>query len=350
MYTIIGADQREYGPVSEEQIAQWIAQGRADARTRARAGEGGEWKPLSEFPEFAAALAARRSLARTAPPPKIGAADVERMAAEILTRDYRLDIGDCFSRSWKLVRQDFWVLVGGTAVAVVLSSLLGFVPVLGVPAAVVLAFVLQGGVHWMFLQRLRGKPADIGAVFAGFSLAFVPLLLAGVVAHVLIGLGFLLLLLPGIYLLVAWRMFVPLLIIDRGLEFWPAMELSRKVVTRHWWLCFGFFLLAWLVGFLGLLACGVGIFLTMPISAGALVCAYEDIFGKAEQEQLPATTAGPGLSSEIPSAPAPAPAPASASAPAAPAEVGPAAVAAPADANPAASAPADSGPPAGAPG
>lgn len=56
MYKIIGADQKEYGPVTAEKIQQWIAQGRVNAQTRVQ-GEGGEWKALGEFPEFATALA-----------------------------------------------------------------------------------------------------------------------------------------------------------------------------------------------------------------------------------------------------------------------------------------------------
>jgi hypothetical protein len=55
MYKIVGADQREYGPVTDEQLRQWIAEGRANAQTIVRFGDG-PWKPLSEFPEFAAAL------------------------------------------------------------------------------------------------------------------------------------------------------------------------------------------------------------------------------------------------------------------------------------------------------
>ena len=299
MYKIIGADQKEYGPVAAEQVRKWIAEGRANAQTRARAGESDDWKPLSDFPEFADALAA---LAPVAPSSqrKTAAWDAERLAAEIIAADYRVDIGDCFSRSWNLVKENFWLLAGATAVALLISAASGFIPVLGVPAAVLLAFVLQGGLHRLFLQRLRGKSAEIGEVFAGFSLAFVPLLLAGITAHLLIAVGVALCILPGIYLLVAWRMFVPLLIIDKGLEFWPAMELSRKVVTRHWGHCFGLFLLAWLVGFLGLLACGVGIFFTLPIAVGALVYAYEDIFG----------TRAPtgGLIAPAPAGPAPTPA------------------------------------------
>lgn len=362
MYKIIGADGQEYGPVPEDQIRKWIGEGRADARTRARSGEAEAWKPLSEFPEFAAALAARRAMVA---PPRIGSAETDSWTAEILARDYRLDIGDCFSRSWQLIQQEFWMLVGGTAVAVVLSSLLGFVPVLGIPAAVLLAFVLQGGVHWLFLQRLRGRPADMSAVFAGFGPAFLPLLLAGLVAHVLIGLGFFMLVLPGIYLAVSWRMFVPLLIIDKGLDFWPAMEVSRKVVTRHWWVCFGLFLLAWLVGFLGAAACLVGVFVTLPIAAGAIVCAYEAIFGG----QVPGP--GPGRLAPVPEPAPPAPMPPAPSpAPEAPTPVPPAPAApppappesapspaeaptvpptntAPADTPPMPSTPPDWGPPAG---
>jgi hypothetical protein len=57
MYKIIGADQKEYGPVTGEGIRNWIMEGRANAQTLAQV-EGGPWKPLSSFPEFAPALSA----------------------------------------------------------------------------------------------------------------------------------------------------------------------------------------------------------------------------------------------------------------------------------------------------
>lgn len=52
MYTIIGGDGREYGPVSAEQIRAWLAAGRADLETKAKAEGTLEWKPLGDFPEF----------------------------------------------------------------------------------------------------------------------------------------------------------------------------------------------------------------------------------------------------------------------------------------------------------
>jgi hypothetical protein len=52
MYRIIGADGNQYGPISADQLRQWIAEGRANAQTKILAEGTTEWKPLSEFPEF----------------------------------------------------------------------------------------------------------------------------------------------------------------------------------------------------------------------------------------------------------------------------------------------------------
>lgn len=65
MYKIVGGDQKEYGPVTSDQVREWIATGRANGQTLANF-EGSAWKPLSTFPEFADAL--RTALPPTLPP------------------------------------------------------------------------------------------------------------------------------------------------------------------------------------------------------------------------------------------------------------------------------------------
>lgn len=65
MYKIIGADGREYGPVTTEQLRQWIREGRANAQTKVQPEGGTEWKVLGEIPEFAEAL----GLPAGTPPP-----------------------------------------------------------------------------------------------------------------------------------------------------------------------------------------------------------------------------------------------------------------------------------------
>lgn len=68
MYKIIGADQKEYGPVTIDQLRQWIRDGRVNAQTQARLEPGGQWQPLSAFPEFADAFGAGMPSAPGMPP------------------------------------------------------------------------------------------------------------------------------------------------------------------------------------------------------------------------------------------------------------------------------------------
>jgi hypothetical protein len=58
MYKIIGADQKEYGPVTADQLRQWISEGRINAHTKVQTEGAGVWKNVSELPEFASALPA----------------------------------------------------------------------------------------------------------------------------------------------------------------------------------------------------------------------------------------------------------------------------------------------------
>lgn len=46
-------------------------------------------------------------------------------------------------------------------------------------------------------------------------------------------LGYVLLIIPGIYLSVAYLMSYSLMI-DRNIGVWQALEASRKAITRHW--------------------------------------------------------------------------------------------------------------------
>ena len=68
MYKIFGADQKEYGPVSADQVRQWIADGRVTGRTQVQAEGSSEWKSLSEFHEFHTALAAKSAAQGPTPP------------------------------------------------------------------------------------------------------------------------------------------------------------------------------------------------------------------------------------------------------------------------------------------
>jgi len=56
MFKIIGGNGIEYGPVTADQIRQWIAEGRVSGQTLTQPEGTPGWKPISAFPEFAGAV------------------------------------------------------------------------------------------------------------------------------------------------------------------------------------------------------------------------------------------------------------------------------------------------------
>jgi hypothetical protein len=156
-----------------------------------------------------------------------------------------LQVGDCLSRGWGLLSANFGLLFGATFVVWLISLACQFTPIIGM-VSWLLDGVLYGGLYVVFLGRIRGEPVTVADAFRGFGVAFVQLMLVGLVTKVLTTIGLICcLVLPGLYLLVAWIFCIPL-VIDRRLEFWSAMELSRKVVTRVWFQMLGLLVVAFL--------------------------------------------------------------------------------------------------------
>ena len=314
-YLIIGGDGKEYGPVTEADVRQWIAESRLNEQTKAKAESDAEFRPLSAFPEFAEALgqgaAGHGAPGRIAPLPGSASAGYQR-------QDYDLDIGGCVSRGFQLLKDYFSLLFVAALVYLAIEgflALLSAIPIIGPIFSItnlVIAGPLTGGLMWVFILTLRGQPAEVGDVFAGFrrnfgqlflgklipgllaGLCFIPFVITAVLlvavpsaAHhrnptpekilILIPIG-LVCLIPVIYLQTCWTFTLPL-IIDRQMDFAAAMKASWRMVNKHWWQVFGLVLLVGLINIAGVLACFVGTLFTIPIGIGAMMCAYETIFG-----------------------------------------------------------------------
>lgn len=326
MYKIIGGDQKEYGLVSAEDMRKWIAEGRLNTQTLAKAEGDEEFRPLAGFPEFVDALAAAAAAAEPPPAPAPAA------AASLPEGDYDLDLGGCIGRGWTLLKNNFGLLFVGVLIYFLIEGAIagfGSIPFIGPLFSIANLFVvgpLMGGVFYIFLQAIRGQPAEIGDVFAGFRRAFLQLFLGYLVPALLIGLCMipliillvidivrmtatahgaspdpnmilqvfatqipllltvcLICLIPVVYLQVSWSFTLPL-IIDKQMDFWSAMKLSRRRVGKHWWHVFGLFVLMGLLNVVGVLLCCIGLLFTVPIGLGAMMYAYETIFSSGETQ------------------------------------------------------------------
>jgi hypothetical protein len=292
-YLIIGGDGKEYGPVTDADVRQWLAEGRLNAQSLVKAESDAEFRALAQFPEFAAAFAPSSAPGTIAPPSAAGG----------ITDDYDLDLGDCLTRAWGLVKNNFWPIVGTSALVLLaivgINQLFGLItnPIVdGMVATqkinvhgILIVFgvsilsapvstVFMAGLFKYYLKLIRGETAVISDAFSGFGSRTGQLILLSLVQTILVVLGFCFCVIPGIYLTVAWYFAIPL-VIDRKLDFWSALQLSRRRVSKHWFIVFAAMLVFGLVATLGVIACGVGILVTLPVGTIALMYAYETIFG-----------------------------------------------------------------------
>jgi len=81
MYRVKGADQKEYGPVGEDILRQWIREGRMNRFSLVQKEGEASWKPLEQFPEFSEAFSASPAAAPSPAPvvtPDTGASSTYR--------------------------------------------------------------------------------------------------------------------------------------------------------------------------------------------------------------------------------------------------------------------------------
>jgi uncharacterized membrane protein len=315
MYRILGSDGNEYGPVSTEQLGQWIRERRVNGETRVQ-GEDGVWRLLREVPELVVLLQPPIVV-----PPLIPAPMEANSVPSDFDGDYELDIVACLTTAWRLFQQQFSTLFGPTMMYLLICfglGIFGALPYIGPLfslCSMVIGGPLMAGLYVVYLRVIRGETPPLGSVFDGFRkmfghlflgqwvagiLAFVPLLAGILVLFFSVGLTVIMglvkgsaswpafeVLAPGlalfllgvpvsIFLSVNWMFSLPM-ILDQRLDFWTAMKRSGRQVRRHWWSCLALLVVMSILNFAGALCCLVGLVVTMPISMLVLMCAYETV-------------------------------------------------------------------------
>lgn len=171
------------------------------------------------------------------------------------------------SEAWTLVTADLGNYV---LLALVFSILSSAVPV-----------ILQGpmiaGLHIFTMKKLMGRRAEFADLFLGFNY-FVPTLVASIVIGLFVFAGTLLCVIPGLVVAAMYK-FTYLFIVDKRMDFWPAMQASHEIVKRDYVGFTLFLLLLVLVDVLGVLCCVVGIFVALPVTFAAITIAYKEIVG-----------------------------------------------------------------------
>jgi len=173
--------------------------------------------------------------------------------------------GRWIGRGWEIVKAD----IGNYILVALVFTLLNGVPLI--------QGALIAGMHIFTMRKLLGRPAELGDLFKGFNY-FIPTLVVSLLIGLLVFAGTLLCIIPGLVVAAIYK-FTFLFIVDKRMDFWPAMQASHAVAKNDYFGFTMFLLLTALVNLLGVLCCVVGLLITVPVTFAAITVAYQELVG-----------------------------------------------------------------------
>ncbi|RUT77627.1 hypothetical protein [Ancylomarina longa] len=187
-------------------------------------------------------------------------------------------VGGCFQEAWRIMKKYFLVLFLAIIVASLLDAPMGYkqyfwqandsinvglslLGLLGFVYYIIVATPISYGVDWLFLQAARDQNPLFEDIFFGFR-KFLFVILSHLLVIGLVGMGFVLLIIPGIYLAIK-LIFVPFLIMDKKVDPIQAVKLSYYLSKGYFWTIFGMAILSLFIIILGVICFIIGVFVSL---------------------------------------------------------------------------------------
>ena len=157
-----------------------------------------------------------------------------------------LNVGAVIDRIFKIYVDQASVLLPAAAVVFVLTAILSEVLIAAAPALVLVALVISLVATTLFTGMVVELVADVqdgrrdatvGQLLRAVKPAIGSLILVGIVAGIAIGIGLVLIIVPGLILITIWAVFAPVIVLEHppGLG---ALGRSRELVRGNGWQVF----------------------------------------------------------------------------------------------------------------
>jgi uncharacterized membrane protein len=135
---------------------------------------------------------------------------------------------------------------------------------------------IEYGTKWAFLKAVRNERVEIKDMFVVFQRNYWNVVVAKVVVSVIIVLGFVMLVIPGI--IFACRLaFVPYLVVDQNMDVMEALRVSWDMTRGYGWQIFLIGLLAIPIVLGGLILFFVGVFVSIIWIGLAFAVMYQSV-------------------------------------------------------------------------
>jgi uncharacterized membrane protein len=187
-----------------------------------------------------------------------------------------------YSNGWKQLWKHFltlfliWIIYIALSVG---SWILGLIPVLGVVLPILYSIFflspLGYGQSFAYLKASRNDKVEVQDIFTVFS-NYWNAVGAYLLIMIIIIAGFILLIVPGIFLACKLA-FVPYLVVDKKMGATEAISASWKMTKGHGWKVFLIGLLGILIGIAGLICLVVGVIISVMWIQAALASLYHAV-------------------------------------------------------------------------
>jgi len=184
-----------------------------------------------------------------------------------------INISKWIMDAWDLVMADFGEFLLLSFIYIVVLTLAFSTWIVGV----IIAGPLTAGFFYIIFSRIRGQKIYIGDIVRGFDV-FLASVLANILVSAFVSIGFMVLIIPGIIISALYMFAIPL-IMEKKMDFWEAMETSRKLVSRNLFELSVFMFVLYLFLLIGVLLLLVGFVVALPIAFVAIANAYCDLIG-----------------------------------------------------------------------
>lgn len=142
-------------------------------------------------------------------------------------------------------------------------------------ASTIIQTVFEIGFITIGLEIVDGKKPGFKDLYSHYPL-FLPFFLTSLIFWIMVLVGLILLIVPGIYLAVKYQ-FTSFVVVDKKLSYWTAIKKAGELTQGRWMKIFLFDLTLIGLNILGLLALGVGLLLTIPTSFFAAAYLYRKL-------------------------------------------------------------------------
>jgi hypothetical protein len=198
----------------------------------------------------------------------------------LFEREYTVDISSWISEAWDIYKKNYAVFILWT----LLSFAVSWIPYVGFLVASLMSYSLIAAIN----DTLR--PSHFVLNFKSFTHLFdsmkysLHMFLLILLTNLIVLAGFIALVVPGFYFMVALAFAIPVYVEYRtlGLKLTEALSVSRKVLHKRFCGILGYFLICFLLLLAGALALGVGLLITYPLVHISMSVAFREIFAFRE--------------------------------------------------------------------